>query len=366
LYSALKAVPPMNVPSKPTLVRRIRELGRLGKQHGCDASAVVGTILSVWCQADYSALTMQALPSSKFLAVEPKLHAFVETLRSMSFLEATYWLSSVYAILAEDSYRKKLAMFFTPPSLTKGLLDDLSEQGVDFATQSFLDPACGGAAFLAPIALRIRDALLMRRFDPRRLLEHIENHVYGTDVDAVLCELSKQFLSMALHAEIEASGYSPQFKVQQADSLTSLTPLWATFDVVVCNPPYRKTSTEELQRLRATFGEIIEAQPNLYGLFIGLCVRLLRDGGHAALVTPTSFLSEQYFRKLRTFLMRNTDIAHIGRRCGSVSRLCYPAHKATVCKDVNHLSRTGRIRFRRRTFSRSVRAVGLSISDFAR
>jgi adenine-specific DNA-methyltransferase len=246
------------------------------------------------------------------LAREKKVAVFIETLHTLGFLEGTYWLSSLYAAVADKDYRKKLAMFFTPPSLTKGLLDDLAEQGVDFASQTFLDPACGGAAFLAPIAIRMRETLLSRGTTSRQVLRHIEGHLFGTDIDATLCELSKQFLRMALHNEIRKTGYLPELKIHQADSLTGLASMFETIDVVVCNPPYRKIAAEELDLLREPFADVIEGQPNLYGLFIGLCVRFLREGGYAALVTPTSFLSGQYFSKLRTFLMRNTDVAHVG------------------------------------------------------
>src|SRR5690606_13730375 len=120
---------------------------------------VVGTALRSWCKLDYSCLPNPGLPYSRGVAAEPEVIAFVATIRQLDFLEATYWLSSAYAMLTDAEYRKKLAMYFTPVSLTKGLLDDLAEQGVDFGSQSFCDPACGGAAFLAPIALRMRTKL---------------------------------------------------------------------------------------------------------------------------------------------------------------------------------------------------------------
>ncbi|WP_249359440.1 N-6 DNA methylase [Cupriavidus sp. 2SB] len=230
----------------------------------------------------------------------------------MSFLDATYWLSSSYAILADADHRKRLAMFFTPTSLAEGLLDDLAAQGVDFGSQSFIDPACGGAAFLAPIALRMRTALKTKGYTALKLLKHIEKRLYGVDLDKTLCALSKHFLCMALHEEILETGYVPSFSVYAANSLTHLAPVVGTADVVVCNPPYRKMTSEELEPLRPIYTDVIEAQPNLYALFITLCVRLLRIGGHAALVTPTSYLSGQYFGRLRKFLLRNTDVKHIG------------------------------------------------------
>ncbi len=302
----------MTPPSKLSITRRIRALALVAQRCGSDASMLVGTVLRLWCNAAFPDLPKPSLPYSKALASEPEVDAFVVILGQFGFLEATYWLSSSYAMLAEEGYRKRLAMFFTPASLTKGLLDDLAEQGADFGSQSFMDPACGGAAFLAPIALRMRTALATQGFTPLRLLKHIEKHLYGTDLDKTLCELSKHFLCMALHTEIQKTGYIPTFKVHQSNSLTELAASLGKVDVVVCNPPYRKMNAEELEPLRAAYAEVIEAQPNLYCLFIALCVHLLRTGGRAALVTPTSFLSGQYFGRLRKFLVRNTDVEHIG------------------------------------------------------
>lgn len=302
----------MAPPSKLSITRRIRALGQVAERHGCDAPTLVGTVLRLWCRTTFPALPRPSLPYSKVLAAEPQIAAFVAVLGEFGFLEATYWLSSSYAMLADEGYRKNLAMFFTPASLTEGLLDDLAEQGVDFGSQSFMDPACGGAAFLAPIALRMRTALVQRGFTAPKVLKHIEKHLYGCDLDKTLCKLSRHFLCMALHAEIRKTGYVPAFNVRAANSLTTLATYLGTVDVVVCNPPYRKMTTEELEPLRATYADVIEAQPNLYCLFIALCVRLLRIGGRAALVTPTSFLSGQYFGRLRKFLIRNTDVEHIG------------------------------------------------------
>lgn len=302
----------MKTQEKRILTRQIRELGRIAGQHHFNAETLVGTVLASWCQNDFPALPSPVLPYSKVLAHKREVGLFVKGLNFLGFLEGSYWLSSLYATVVKEEYRKKMAMFFTPPSLTKGLLDDLAEQGVDFASQIFLDPACGGAAFLAPIALRMRDALISKGYSSVHVLQHVQKHLYGRDLDAVLCELSKHFLSMALYEEIKQTSSSPTFKINQANSLIDLVPMFDTIDVVVCNPPYRKMTAAELRHFRKSVGGVIEMQPNLYGLFVDLCVRLVRVNGYAALVTPTSFLSGQYFSKLRTFLMCNTDVEHIG------------------------------------------------------
>lgn len=299
-------------PSRLSLLRRIRLLGEVAGQLNCDAATVAGTALRLWCRQDFPAAPTPKLPSSKRLEETSHLQHFVRLLKEMDFLEASYWLSSAYAMLTDETYRKKLAIFFTPASLTRGLLDDLAAQRVDFGRHSFLDPACGGAAFLAPIAFRMREALEARGMSSRQRLKHIERHLFGTDKDAALCKLSRQFLYMALHEDIEASGYVPTFTIETADSLKSHGRKLGRRDVVVCNPPYRKLAADEVKLLDSSFERVVEAQPNLYSIFIYQCVRLVRPGGVVALVTPTSFLSGQYFSRLRSFLIRNTEVEHIG------------------------------------------------------
>lgn len=302
----------MSSPTRLTLLRHVRLLGNVAQELKCDATTVAGTVLRQWCKQEFPAIPHPQLPFSEQLAESSQLQAFVVVLQTMEFLEGTYWLSSAYAILSDAAYRKRLAMYFTPVSLTKGLLDDLASQGADFGQHTFFDPACGGAAFLSPIALRMQLALKQRDRSPKQILRHIERHLTGTDKDSALCSMTRQFLYMALYSDIKHSGYVPKLQIKTADSLLSSTPKLNQIDVVVCNPPYRKVNSEELGLLRAVYSDVIEAQPNLYGLFINLCIRLIRPGGLVALVTPTSFLSGQYFRQLRSFLICNVDIKHIG------------------------------------------------------
>lgn len=278
--------------------------------------AVIGSALARWCAELFPQLPRAKLRATRELRQSPAVSAFVDFIKHQDLLEATYLLSSAYAQLSTEEHRKRLAMFFTPPSLTKRLLADLADSGVDFATRSFCDPACGGAAFLTPIALRMRDALRQRGASPSRVLDHVQTHLFGFDRDVALCALSKHFLLMALHDEVVAAGVCPTFQVSQADSLLQTGHLLGKLDVVVCNPPFRKMQAPEVAHYANEFSDIIEAQPNLYALFIARCVKLLAPSGTCALVTPTSFLSGQHFSKLRTFLLTQTKVLRIGMVSG--------------------------------------------------
>jgi len=300
-------------PKKKLLaLQKLRGLVSQQKKQVVSAASVVGTILSAWCAEKFPDLPSPPIAKSRKLATNPVVKDFVSFLVALPLLESSYWLSSAYALMKQDDYRRKMAMFFTPPSLAHGLLADLEREGVNFATQTFLDPACGGAAFLVPIAQRIRITLAAKGYQPLAILQHAEAHLFGTDLDKTLCSLSRQFLWMVYYEEIRAANYRPVLLIHRANSLVELHPLFGRIDVVVCNPPYRKMTGSEVRKLNRNFADVIEAQPNLYGLFIVLCSRLMRDGGIGAVVTPTSFLSGQYFSKVRKFLLRKCRIAHIG------------------------------------------------------
>lgn len=302
----------MNKSTKLSFSMHIRRLRDVLEKRKASPAVMVGTILHAWCTQVCPGLTSAKLPVKKRLLADTHVKTFLSMLSEQSFLDAAYWLSSVYALLREDEYRKSLAMYFTPPSLTERLLSDLEMQGVSFDNGRFFDPACGGAAFLAPIALRMRTALKARGVSPRKILTYVEKNLFGMDIDSNLCALSHQFLKMALYEEIIVAKREPAFRIITGNSLCDLETSYGTIDVLVCNPPYRKTNKEEVEKYRDNFNEVIEGQPNLYGLFIALSIKMLKQNSVCALVTPTSFLSGQNFSKLRGFLMKNTQVLNIG------------------------------------------------------
>lgn len=203
-------------------------------------------------------------------------------------------------------------MYFTPPSIANRLMEDLENEGAQFANHTFMDPACGGAAFLALVASRVRTALQEKGLSPDAILQHVEGHIAGADADPIMCELARHFLRMVFYAEICAVGRAPKLHIVRADSLKAGIRLRKQYDVVVCNPPFRKLSTKDASRFHPDYSQVMQGQPNLYSLFMQLSVRLSRANGIVGLVTPTSFLSGQYFGSVRTFLLEQAKIRHIG------------------------------------------------------
>ncbi len=298
--------------------KHVRALAPLAERRG-GPTRLAESVLALWLDRKFPKLSRMGLRQTKALCANPKVQALAEWLAKREFSGSAFWLSSAYALWVDEDVRHDRAMFFTPPILSTRLINDLVNNGASFTKDVFMDPTCGGAAFLAPVAIRMRRELKKKGLKPTAILEHIRTHLLGVDLDPTLCRLSSFFLKMALYEDIVAAGKEPQFSVRLANALTGLSEHFGKIDVILCNPPYRKMLADEVKKYYARFTTVIEGQPNLYGLFFALALELLRPSGTAALLTATSFLSGKYFSKLRTHLLEHAytrQIDIIGDRNG--------------------------------------------------
>lgn len=61
--------------------------------------------------------------------------------------DAGFLIGSIYTAMLPSALRSTLGAYYTPPPLVARLLDNAEKAGVNFATDSVIDPACGGGAF---------------------------------------------------------------------------------------------------------------------------------------------------------------------------------------------------------------------------
>ena len=235
--------------------------------------------------------------------------------QDMDLQMAGYLIGTTYTVMLPSAYRSEYGVFYTPPALVERLLDLSEQAGVDWAKGKILDPACGGGAFLAPVARRM--VLALAHLSPEERLSHIESHLFGNEIDFFSAWISQVFVEQELRGDIAKANRPIRDLVFVGDSLTSLDEKYSGFDLVVGNPPYGKIKLSKDDRekwRRSLFGHA-----NLYGLFTDLAVRLIRPGGTIAFVTPTSFLGGQYFKALRELLRQEAPpiaIDFIARREG--------------------------------------------------
>lgn len=284
-------------------------LGALINKKDQTPGRLVRTLTYLWQRNSFPNLLPGRAPwGSSDLVSDPSVNEFVGWLELQPFEEAAYWLATLYSKLVDHSIRSERAMFFTPPQLAEHVIDGLLDNGALIIEHKWHDPACGGSAFLVPLALRMKKELGKRKLSAKEQLKHIERNLSGNDLDEELLELSNSLLRMALYPLIETSRYVPNFKLSNGDGLAQGRHATCKHDVVICNPPYRKLRSEEVERYRDGYDDIVEGQPNIYGLFVHQALRLCRAGGLVGLLTPTSFLSGRSFSKLRKRLISDASI----------------------------------------------------------
>ena len=221
-------------------------------------------------------------------------------------MDASYTIGLLYTGVMPEKLRAKLGAYYTPPALCERLLDMATDAGVDWGSACVLDPACGGGAFLSPVARRLAEH--QRDRNAREALRDIVRRLHGFEIDPFAAWMSQVFLEVTLDDLCRAAGTRLPSMVRICHSLEQ-TPDGESFDLVVGNPPYgRATLSPEL---RAVYRRSLFGHANLYGLFTDLALRYSRKGGVIAYVTPTSFLAGEYFKALRGLLARDAPPASI-------------------------------------------------------
>ncbi len=210
---------------------------------------------------------------------------------------AAYQIGLTYTYILPAAYRSTHGIYYTPPVLTERLIHMATDTGVDWTSCRVLDPACGGGAFLAPIAKHIITQL--PECSPRILLENIANRLRGYEIDPFGAWLAQVALDVVLLPFASVSGKQTPNLVTLCDSLQKNPPR-DRFDLVIGNPPYARTKLSP--ELREKFKRSLFGHANLYGVFTDIALRHTRVGGVIAFVTPTSFLAGEYFKNLRALI----------------------------------------------------------------
>ena len=316
-----------------TLTRAIVEDGSLNAKRlassikGQDrldfARAVVfGVVSSYWQELQSESVrdwSLRELPSDIRVSsipadAEDQAESIGRAAAGLDVLDASYMIGVLYTGMMPARFRAQLGAHYTPPALCQRLLDMATEAGVDWRSARVLDPACGGGAFLAPMARRMAES--HKGTSPKSALKNIQRRLNGFERDPFAAWMSQVFLDVTLGDLCDEAGTRLRSVVRVCDSLEQV-PVGKGFELVVGNPPYGRIKLSP--ELREKFRRSLFGHANLYGLFTDLALRFTGPGGIIAYVTPTSFLSGEYFKALRGLLGREAppvNIDFIGKRKG--------------------------------------------------
>lgn len=187
-----------------------------------------------------------------------------------------------------------MGQFMTPPAIAtfmaRRLVGTLEEPEV-----RVLEPAAGAGILAAAVV----EELLAKEPRPER-------------IDVMVCELDTRLhptlaeLGIRMRAVCEAAGVEFHYVIQGGDFLLSEIALRGEALnrlVVISNPPYFKLTKDDPRAVAHSYA--VHGQPNIYGLFMAACARLVAGGGKWCFITPRSWMNGSYFAAVRRAVFRH-------------------------------------------------------------
>lgn len=167
------------------------------------AKAFCGAMLDVYwkvlCRKQGASLRLKPAPASNAplngsaaaLAAE-----LGELLARFPSVQAGYMAGSIYTVMLPDAIRTRVGAYYTPSALVERLLDLAESAGFDFSKDTAIDPACGGGAFLAPVAVRMWKR--GKTGSAELVLRRIASRIRGIEIDTFAAWMSQTLLEAAL------------------------------------------------------------------------------------------------------------------------------------------------------------------------
>ncbi|HXH81402.1 MAG TPA: Eco57I restriction-modification methylase domain-containing protein [Candidatus Tectomicrobia bacterium] len=325
------------LPRMRKLAKRLAEAIAPGRRPRFAASFTASVVAHYWNELQRSAdgvVPLRPCPISVDRLTDPQLTALAtftgKTASRLDAVDAAYFIATIYATMLPRDVRARLGIYYTPPALASRLIDDATAAGVDWASCRVLDPACGGGAFLAPVAQWMLKHL--SHLEPSALVAAVSARLKGFEIDPLAAWLSQVAVDAVVMPWCRASGRRVPPIIEVCDSLTR-EPGEERFDLVIGNPPYGRVTLSPT--LRRRYRRSLYGHANLYGVFTDLALRWSAPDGIVAYVTPTSFLSGQYFRNLRAVLAQEAGpvtIDFIEQRQGVFDDVLQEALLATYAR----------------------------------
>ena len=212
----------------------------------------------------------------------------------------------------------------------QNLLDRLYQYRNFLLELKIIDPACGSGAFLnQALEFLIKEHAFIDKY--RRILENeslglydieiaiLENNLYGVDINADAVEIAK--LSLWLRTAQKGrklTDLSNNIKCGNSliddKTVDKNAFIWQNefpqimanggFDIVIGNPPYgAELSIFQKEYIKNTF-QVFEYQVNSYVLFYELGFNILKHNGLLGYITPATFSTQFYYRKIRDLIVK--------------------------------------------------------------
>ena len=238
------------------------------------------------------------------------------------------FLGDLFEQLLNQGFKQNEGQFFTPMPITRFIwkslpLDEiLLGSGDDVYYPRVMDYACGAGHFLTEGFERILEAAAP--YDPylqytsNEDREWVRNGLVGVEKDYRLARVSRISLFMhgAGHGEIVFGDGLENYPEKGIDSRRDA----GRFDILTANPPYSVTAFKPHLQLRNNNLDLLEHISDngseIETLFVERAAQLVRPGGYAAIILPSSILDKGTYSSYiaaRDVLLRSFRTVAIAR-----------------------------------------------------
>lgn len=125
-------------------------------------------------------------------------------------------LKVLYESIINPETRKGAGEYYTPDWLAEGIVEKALTKPLE---QRALDPSCGSGTFVYHLVRRVINAGEEAGWDNRRILNHVQEHVFGLDIHPVSVSLARITYLLALGERLEAERDDIWVPVHLGDSI---------------------------------------------------------------------------------------------------------------------------------------------------
>lgn len=221
------------------------------------------------------------------------------------------FLGNLFELLLNSGFKQSEGQFFTPIPIARFIVRCLPlrelmaaahQRGQQRVIPRVMDYACGSAHFLTEIVEEIQEDLAVLGRPEEVNTTWTRDAVWGIEKDYRLARTAK--IALFLHG----AGDANILHEDGLDHANPKLPTLGTVDVLVANPPYSVKDFKQHLRLQSnpfTLLPYLTANSSeIETLFVERAAQLLRIGGMAGLILPSSILSNAgIYQRTRALLL---------------------------------------------------------------